>query len=245
MNSDAVVIIPARISSRRLERKMLQMIGSKTMIEHVLFRINRIKVCRVFVATDSEEIFLLVNKVGGVAIMTEKNCLTGTDRVHEALKKIPNYKRIKYIVSVQADMPFIDESIVLQIIRGLKNNKADMMTAVVTVSKKIADSESNVKVVIDKNNNALYFSRSLIPNGSSNFLYHLGIYGFRLDALERFVSLEQSRNEKTESLEQLRALDNGISIGVCHSKEIPISVDTEKDLELARQFLLKNSQYLI
>jgi len=244
MNSDVVVIIPARIASTRLERKVLQVIGDKTMIEHVLSRMKRVQVAGVFVATDSEEIYSLVTESGFSAVMTDKNCLTGTDRVYEAFKKIPNHDKVKYIVNVQGDMPFVDESVIFEIIKGLKNNKFDIMTSVVKVGKDIADFESNVKVVVDKNNKALYFSRSLVPSGAFEFLYHVGIYGFGVQALEKFVSLEQTENEKAENLEQLRALDNGMTIGVCYSKEIPISVDTREDLERARGFLVNNPHYL-
>jgi len=244
MYSDAVVIIPARIASTRLENKPLQMIGNKTMIEHVVSRVSRIEVAGVFVATDSEEIFSLVTSKGFSAIMTDKNCLTGTDRVYEAFKKFPNSTAIKYVINVQGDMPFIDEAIIPKIIEGLKTGRFDIMTSVVKVGKDIAGSSSNVKVVIDKNNKALYFSRSLVPSGASEFLYHVGIYGFKAPLLEKFVLLEQSENEKSENLEQLRALDNGMTIGVCYSNEIPISVDTKEDLAKAQDFIAKNPGYL-
>ncbi len=141
-------------------------------------------------------------------------------------------------------MPFIDEAIIPKIIEGLKTGRFDIMTSVVKVGKDIAGSPSNVKVVIDKNNKALYFSRSLVPSGASEFLYHVGIYGFKAPLLEKFVLLEQSENEKSENLEQLRALDNGMTIGVCYSNEIPISVDTKEDLAKARDFVVKNPGYL-
>jgi len=244
MYSDVVVIIPARIASTRLENKPLQMIGNKTMIEHVVSRVSRIAVAGVFVATDSEEIFSLVTSKGFSAIMTDKNCLTGTDRVYEAFKKLSNHKDVKYVINVQGDMPFIDEAIIPKIIEGLKTGRFDIMTSVVKVGKDIASFPSNVKVVIDRNNKALYFSRSLVPSGASQFLYHVGIYGFKASLLEKFVLLEQSENEKSENLEQLRALDNGMTIGVCYSNEIPISVDTKDDLAKARDFIVKNPRYL-
>jgi 3-deoxy-manno-octulosonate cytidylyltransferase (CMP-KDO synthetase) len=244
MYSDAVVIIPARIASTRLENKPLQRIGNKTMIEHVVSRVSRMAVAGVFVATDSEEIFSLVSGQGFSAIMTDKDCLTGTDRVYDAFKKLPNRKAIKYVINVQGDMPFIDEAIIPKIITGLKTGKFDIMTSVVKVGKDIAHLPSNVKVVIDKNSKALYFSRSLVPSGASEFLYHVGIYGFKASHLEKFVSLEQSENEKSENLEQLRALDNGMTIGVCYSNEIPISVDTKEDLAKARDFIIKHPEYL-
>lgn len=244
MYSDVVVIIPARISSTRLKNKPLQMIGNKTMIEHVVSKVSKISIAQVFVATDSEEIFSLVTSKGFAAIITDKNCLTGTDRVYEAFKKLPHSTAIKYVINVQGDMPFIDEAIILKIIEGLKTGPFDIMTSVVKVGKDIATASSNVKVVIDKNNKALYFSRSLVPSGASEFFYHVGIYGFKAPCLEQFVLLEQSENEKSENLEQLRALDNGMTIGVCYSHEIPISVDTKEDLVKARDFILKNPQYL-
>ncbi len=200
--------------------------------------------------TISGEVFLVEPKTkvnsykGFSAIMTDKNCLTGTDRVYEAFKKLPHSTAIKYVINVQGDMPFIDEAIIPKIIEGLKTGRFDIMTSVVKVGKDIAGSSSNVKVVIDKNNKALYFSRSLVPSGASEFLYHVGIYGFKAPLLEKFVLLEQSENEKSENLEQLRALDNGMTIGVCYSNEIPISVDTKEDLAKARDFIAKNPGYL-
>ena len=140
MYSDAVVIIPARIASTRLENKPLQMIGNKTMIEHVVSKVSRIAVAKVFVATDSEEIFSLVTSKGFSAIMTDKNCLTGTDRVYEAFKKLPHSTAIKYVINVQGDMPFIDEAIIPKIIEGLKTGRFDIMTSVVKVGKDIAGS---------------------------------------------------------------------------------------------------------
>lgn len=240
MYSDVVVIIPARIGSTRLPKKPLVMIGDCTMIEHVITRVKETNIAGIFVATDSEEIYSLVTKRGCSAIMTSTDCPRGSDRVFEAFKSLPNCDKIKYIVNVQGDMPFIDGSVILDIIKGLKDGQFDIMTSVVKVGMDVAASESNVKVVVDNNNKALYFSRSVIPHGAEEFLYHVGIYGFKTPILEKFVSLEQSRGEKIEQLEQLRALDNGMSIGVCYSNEVPISVDTQEDLAKAREYFANN-----
>jgi len=238
---DVAVIIPARIGSTRLSNKPLQLIGKQTMIEHVLTRVQKTGIQNLYIATDSEEISSVVTKKGFTAIMTSPDCKTGTDRVYEAFKKLPNYDKINYIINVQGDMPFINGSVISEIVTGLRNNHFDIITPVVKVDEEIASSLSNVKVVITKSNKALYFSRSLVPNGSKDFFYHVGIYGFKAKALEKFVSLEQTLNEKSENLEQLRALDNDMTIGVCYSNEIPISVDTEEDLTKAREFFAKNN----
>lgn len=240
MHKDVVVIVPARISSTRLPAKPLQTIGDQTMIEHVLTRIKKIGIWNLFVATDSEEISSLVAKKGFMSIMTSKDCPTGTDRVYEAFKKLPDHSTINYIINVQGDMPFIDGEVISDIIEELKKNDFDIMTSVVKVKEEVAASPSNVKAVVGKNNKVLYFSRALVPNGSKEFFYHVGIYGFKVKALEKFVSLEQTLNEKLEQLEQLRALDNDMTIGVCYSNEIPISVDTEEDLKKAREFFDKS-----
>lgn len=236
MYSDVVIIIPARIGSTRLPNKPLQIIGNQTIIEHVLTRIKNIKTRGIFVATDSIEIYSLVESNGFKAIMTDKTCKSGTDRVHDAFKALQNQGKIKYVINLQGDMPFIDPIAVTQVIDALRNSNFEIITSVTKVSGDIAASPSNVKVVIGKDNKALYFSRSPIPYGSTEFFYHVGIYGFTAKALEKFVSLTQSINEQLENLEQLRALDNNMSIGVCYSNEIPISIDTPEDLSKARKF---------
>jgi 3-deoxy-manno-octulosonate cytidylyltransferase (CMP-KDO synthetase) len=234
--SDVAVIIPARIGSTRLPRKALAKIGEKTLIEHVVQRIKSGFSGDLYVATDSEEIASLVQKSDAIAIMTDKDCPTGSDRVFQAFQTIPHHDRIKYIINIQGDMPFIDLLVVKQIISMLKVGDYDIVTSGVKVGSDIAQEESNVKVIVDKNGRALYFSRSMIPHGAKEFIYHVGIYGFKSQALEKFIKLEQSEYELCEKLEQLRALENGMKIGVCISAEIPISVDTKEDLEKANLY---------
>lgn len=241
MYSDVVVIIPARIGSTRLANKPLAIIGDCTMIERVVAQVKKTNISNVFVATDSEEIFALMEVKGHKAIMTRSDWPRGSDRVYEAFKSLPNHDKIKYVVNVQGDMPFIDGAVILDIIKGLREKEFDIMTSVVRVGLDVAELESNVKAVVDNNNKALYFSRAVIPHGAKEFLYHVGIYGFKAGALEKFVHLEQSKGETTEQLEQLRALDNGMSIGVCYSNEVPISVDTPEDLAKARDYFAKIS----
>ncbi len=239
--SDVVIIVPSRIGSTRLPKKALAKIGNKTLIEHVVLRIKSEFKGNLYVATDSEEIANLVKKSDAIAIMTDEDCQTGSDRVFQAFKTIPHNDKIKYVINIQGDMPFVDLHVVGQIITMLKTEDYDIVTSGVKVGKDVAQAESNVKIVVDKYGKALYFSRSMIPHGGEEFLYHVGIYGFKIEALEKFIKLERSKYEVCEKLEQLRALENGMKIGVCISSEIPISVDTREDLEKANLYYSQNS----
>lgn len=236
MFSDVAVIVPARIGSTRLPKKLLEKIGGKTVIEHVINNITKIGL-NFFVATDSQEIAELAEKNGVKAIITREDCPTGSDRVFEAFQKIENNDKIKFIINIQGDMPFIDGEIVKNMIKTHKENSMfDIITPVVKVGEDVAVSSSNVKVVVSNTGKALYFSRSMIPFGSKEFLYHVGIYGFKPEALTKFVALPKGEYETCESLEQLRALENNMNIGVFTCNEIPISIDTIEDLEKARLF---------
>jgi 3-deoxy-manno-octulosonate cytidylyltransferase (CMP-KDO synthetase) len=239
------------------------MIESKALLERVYNQVKSTKLPNIFIATDSDEIYSLAEKIGAKPIMTDSSCLTGTDRVYDCYKKINDSDAIKYIVNVQGDMPFISPETIKSVIKLLRINKFDIVTPVVRTSKKNVEGFSNVKVVtcgvekilidtdtgkaieVDKKASdankeeemefakAIYFSRSLIPYNAEEFLYHVGIYGFTSDSIEKFCNLPQSYLEKTENLEQLRALEKGMSIGVCYVDDIPISVDTKEDLEKA------------
>ncbi len=236
MHFDVAIIIPARLGSQRLANKPLKMIGDLTMIEHVVKQVQKTGVANLYVATDSEEIASKAQRVGGKYIMTDSDCLSGTQRVYQAFKKLPNHDSINYILNVQGDMPFVDSQAISEVIENLKNSGRDIVTPVTKVDLETISGDSNVKVIIDNNNKALYFSRSLIPHGATEFLYHVGIYGFTALALEKFANLPASYLENTEKLEQLKALENGMDIGVCYVDNVPISVDTAEDLEKAIKF---------
>lgn len=235
MHEDVAIIIPSRLGSQRLDKKPLQIIGNKTMIEWMTARIRETGIDNIFVATDSELIAEKVTSCGGQYIMTPESCSSGTDRVYEAFKTL-DQNQFKYIVNVQGDMPFIDPKTILTLIESLKTSSYEIVTPVAKVNRSIADSSSNVKVVIDNFDKALYFSRSIIPSEGKEFWYHVGVYGFQCNALQKFVMLPQSNLEISERLEQLRAIENGMSIGVCYTDDIPISVDTQDDLNQAIDF---------
>lgn len=233
MHSNVAIIIPSRLGSTRLERKPLQQIGSQSMISHVLDRVKLTNLENIYVATDSELIAEKVVEKNCKFIMTSESCSSGTDRVFDAFQTIPNKNAIEYIINLQGDMPFVEPETIIAVIENLKNSSFAIMTPVAKVDKEVASANSNVKVVANRLGKALYFSRNLIPFGANDFLYHIGIYGFRKKTLEQFVSLPQSTLEKQENLEQLRAMENNIDIGVCYVDNIPISVDTQEDLNKA------------
>jgi 3-deoxy-manno-octulosonate cytidylyltransferase (CMP-KDO synthetase) len=236
MYSDVAIIIPSRLDSVRLSKKPLQSIGELSLIEHVFKQVQLTGLKNIYVATDSEQIAKKVTTCGGQIIITNSECQSGTDRVYAAFQQIENNSDINYIVNVQGDMPFVEPESIIKVIETLKATDHDIMTPVARVSMEAVRGDSNVAVITDHNDKALYFSRSIIPHGAEEFLYHVGIYGFRREALNKFMSLPPSSLELSEKLEQLRALQNNMSIGVCYVDNIPISVDTQEDLNKAIEF---------
>jgi 3-deoxy-manno-octulosonate cytidylyltransferase (CMP-KDO synthetase) len=238
MNEDVAIIIPSRLGSQRLYQKPLQEIAGLTIIEHMIRQVRQVNLEHIYIATDSELVAEKASNVGVKYIMTSPDCNSGTDRVYQAFNSLPT-EQFNYIVNIQGDMPFIEPEVISKLIEVLKSSEYDIITPVTKVDIAVAKSESNVKVVVGQNDKALYFSRSLVPYGAKEFWYHVGIYGFKKQALERFVNLPQSNLEACEKLEQLRALENNIEIGVCYVDNIPISVDTPDDLKKALEFYNK------
>ncbi|KAF8818565.1 3-deoxy-manno-octulosonate cytidylyltransferase [Rickettsia endosymbiont of Cardiosporidium cionae] len=234
MYSDVAVIVPARLNSKRLPRKLLAKIGEMTLIEHVMYNLQKLQLEHLYLATDSEEIVNIAKKANIQYIVTE-NCISGTDRVYKALERIKNKDKIKYVVNIQGDMPFISANIVDYLICQLLESNCDILTLATRVGHDIATSVNNVKLVKDCNDNVLYFSRYPIPYGAKEFLHHIGIYGFRVKCLKKFVLFTPSKYEKYEQLEQLRALENGMSIKVCCIKDSVLAIDIFDDLVKARK----------
>jgi len=236
MQKKTLVIIPSRIGSTRLAKKALVNIGDKTMVEHVALQVIASKLENIYVATDDNEIASTLKAHGINSIMTDPNCPSGTDRVYEAWQNLPNKDDFEYLINVQGDMPFVEPSIISTVAEVLWKSNCDIVTPVAKVGIEEARPESNVKVVSTLDNKALYFSRSLIPNGALEFLYHVGVYGYKASSLEKFVKLPMSFLEKSERLEQLRAIENGMSIEICEVDTIPISIDTDEDLQKALKY---------
>lgn len=240
-SEEIAIIIPSRIGSKRLKEKPLKKIGSETMISHVVKKAIDSGVGEVFVATDSPEIAREGELSGATSIITGP-ANTGTDRIFEAISKIDPGKKFKYVINLQGDLPLIKPSILSEMAELLRINKVDIVTL---ANKELASLENNpsrVKVVLSQGNDALYFSRNMIPCNQDWYWHHIGIYGFTRDALERFVELPQSPLEIREKLEQLRALENGMRIKLSIIEDKVMSVDTEEDLALVRNLYEKNHQ---
>ncbi|MBQ7454331.1 MAG: 3-deoxy-manno-octulosonate cytidylyltransferase, partial [Selenomonadaceae bacterium] len=230
---------PARYSSTRLPGKPLKNICGVPMICRVWQRASRAKsVAEVIVATDDERILQAVEKNSGRAMMTRADHKTGTDRLAEVAEKFPN---ADVVVNVQGDEPLIEPALIDELVAQFV---ADENLQMATVATELTDAEemnnpNNVKVILDRYNNALYFSRSLIPYprnaGKSKIFKHIGIYAYRRNFLLAYAKMEPTPLEQTESLEQLRALENGYKIRVIKSSCQFVGVDTEEDLQLVNE----------
>ncbi len=230
-----VAAIPARYHSSRFEGKALIEIHGKSLIEWVYRQTVKSRLIqKAIVATDDARIFEAVSRFGGEAIMTSPLHKTGTDRIAEAIKKL----EVDIVVNVQGDEPLITPDVIDGIIQPLLDNpELQMATAACEIKdKEDIDNPNVVKVTMDRNNFALYFSRSKIPyhresHGTSTVYKHLGLYSFRKEFLGRFTDLPQGELEKTESLEQLRVLEYGYKLKVVKTDYDGIGVDTKEDLD--------------
>lgn len=241
-----LAIIPARYASTRFPGKPLTMISGKTMIERVYEQSSK-AFENVYVATDDNRIFKAVEEFGGRAIMTLSSHLNGTSRVLEAMIQIEKLRGIhcKYVINIQGDEPFIKQEQLKELIDCFDNSQTEIATLV----KKITEpndlfSPDIPKVVLGKERQALYFSRSPIPYSrdipsekwleSNTYYKHIGLYGYKRETLLEIAKLAQSPLEKAESLEQLRWLENGMKITTNTTLFDSYSIDTPKDLENLR-----------
>ena len=227
-------VIPARFASTRLPGKPLKDIAGKPMVVRVYERASQAGlVNETLVATDDERIKTAVEAAGGKAMLTRADHATGTDRLAEVAEAYPD---VDLIVNVQGDEPLIDPGLIDDL-AGLFEGEPEL--AMATVKTEIEDeaeqkNPNNVKVVCDKAGYALYFSRSLMPyprKGGCPVYKHIGIYAYRRDFLLHYAKMEPTPLEQAESLEQLRALENGYRIKVVETKAKFVGVDTVEDLE--------------
>lgn len=245
-----VAIIPARYASTRFPGKPLATIGNKPMIQHVYENTSKASgLDRVLVATDDLRIFKAVRGFGGEAMLTSRAHLSGTDRLAEVAAKI----KATWVVNVQGDLPFIRPQTIRRILRPLRRNPSvPMATAKTPIYHEAEWTNPNVvKVVTDRQGFALYFSRAPIPyrqgpirkagarNSAARLLgyRHLGVYAYRRDFLLRFSRLRPSALERSEGLEQLRALAHGYRIWVTDVEETSVEVNTPGDLAQAETYL--------
>lgn len=233
--SKTAIIIPSRYGSTRLHAKPLIEVEGKPIIQWVYEKAAAAQQAdMVIVATDHEEIYNCVKSFGGNAEMTRPDHKCGSDRVAEVASRHPD---LEYIVNLQGDEPMITPESIDSVISALKkDDNADISTLLrIIEDKNEVENPNLVKCVIDNNGFALYFSRSKIPyernEGEAVFYGHIGLYGYKREALFKMTSLNQTMLEKTESLEQLRALQSGMKIITSIVNFKPIGIDTKEDVE--------------
>ena len=234
-----VILIPSRLQSERLPEKPLKLIGDKTMIRRVYEAAEKSKADDVVVATDAKKIFEEVKNFGGTALMTKSDHTNGTERIFEA-SEILGLKDEDYVVNLQGDEPFTDPIDLNKIFSALENRECQTVS-LFTDFKKESDLDDLSKVKVELNGSRAKLFYRAIEDGSVNPYLHLGVYGFRYEALRRFVALPKTENEVNLKLEQLRALDNNMQIHMVKSEaKIHLGIDTVKDLEQANKLLVND-----
>lgn len=238
-----IAVIPARYASTRFPAKLMQDLGGKTVILRTYeAAVNTKLFDAVFVVTDSDLIYDEIRTHGGKVIRSIKEHESGSDRIAEAIENLD----VDIVVNVQGDEPFIDAEPLAKVIEVFRNDldkKVDLASLMREITNETdINNPNNVKVVVDQNGFALYFSRSVIPyprdkNVGVRYLQHIGIYAFRKQALLDFYSLPMQSLEASEKLEQLRYLEFGKRIKMIETTHIGIGIDTPEDLEKARKML--------
>lgn len=239
-----VVMIPARLASARLPDKPLAEIGGLPMIVQVWKRAMEAEVGPVIVAAGDQAIVDAVRDHGGEAVITDPNLPSGSDRIRVALDLIDPDRRHGRVVNLQGDLPTIDPALIRAVLSPLDTLGVDIGTLATPISDPVERDDPNVvKAIIafcpdhDNLGRALYFTRATAPSGPGPVYHHIGIYAYQRSALERFSGLAPSPLERRERLEQLRALENGMSIGVARVDTVPLGVDTPEQLAEARRIL--------
>tara|TARA_B100001250_G_scaffold409989_1_gene435490 strand:- start:927 stop:1667 length:741 start_codon:yes stop_codon:yes gene_type:complete len=236
-----IILIPSRLAATRLPNKPLLKINNISIINHVYQKARSVGIGDVYVTTGDKEIFKEVTENGGNCILTEKDHQTGTDRIFEAYQKL-NLSNIDYVLNIQGDEPMIN----IEDIKNLNNMAIKKKSEISTLACKIKDkkiliNKNIVKVITNKElkkehiSYAKTFFRKVSNKTYNNIYHHIGVYFYKVSILERFIKLKQTKNEISQRLEQLRAIDNKIIIDVILASSCPIGVDTNEDfLEVKR-----------
>ena len=234
-----MIIIPARLASSRFNRKVLVDIQGLPMVIRTAKQVETLD--KVVIATDSDEVIKIAKKFNIDAILTDINHSSGTDRINEAVKLL-NLPKDEIIINLQADEPFIERDVVKKLINDTLRvkNRDDILisSCYKIIDSETADDINQVKVILNKDNNAIYFSRSKIPYNREhhkNIEYkgHLGLYGFTVEKLNTFCTLNDSKLENLEKLEQLRVLEYGYKISMVEVQSKSFGIDTQEDLNRA------------
>lgn len=238
----AICVIPARYASSRLPGKPLALIGEKPMIWHVYNQALKAQnISKVIIATDHAKIYDTVTNFGGIAIMTDPNLPSGTDRVYAASED----EQADIIINLQGDEPFVNPELLNALVEVFNNPAVDIATPIKQIENgEIIRDPNCVKVIRNKQNFALYFSRAAVPYNreeikAARYYKHIGIYAYRKNVLKQLTQLQESMLEKSEKLEQLRFLENGYSIYTVETEYDSLGVDTPEDLELVNKIYKK------
>ena len=232
-----MIIIPARLASTRFPGKILANINGLPMVIATAKRVQNLD--DVAIAADTEEVVSLAHDYGFKAILTSQEHQSGTDRINEAASKLGLVEN-EIIVNVQADEPFIEEAVVKSVIERAKTTDAMITSACKKIDLNQVKDPNLVKVILDADNHAIYFSRSTIPydreGGFEGYFGHIGIYAFRKKSLETFCALPYAPIEHIEKLEQLRAIYHGHKIAMVEVQSQSFGIDTQEDLNRALAF---------
>lgn len=247
-----IAIIPARSASSRFPDKPLALVNGIPMVQRVYQQATKV-FDNVYVATDDERILKTVHNFGGKAVLTSKNHKSGTDRCFEALSIISQETKTNFdiLINVQGDEPYIQPEQLNQLLECFQDDSVEIATLAKRIKSKDEFLNQNMpKVVLDKNSNALYFSRMPIPFSRDNeiteqfikenrLFRHIGLYGFKISCLEKICTLQESFLEHTEQLEQLRWIEYGMKIRVTETSFETYSVDTPQDLDFINSMFRK------
>ncbi len=240
---NTIVVIPSRLAATRLPNKPLAEIHGVPMIVHVWRRAEQAAIGPVLVAAADQEIVDAIEAVGGLAMLTDPDHPSGSDRIHEAVERFDPGRRYQAVVNLQGDLPAVEPETVRAALSALRDPAVDIGTAAAEIHND-ADrlSPSAVKAVVEREpgqaiGRGLYFTRTPAPSGDGPLLHHIGLYAYRREALAAFVSLPPSALEKRERLEQLRALAHGMRIDVALVDSVPLEINTPADLDRAARVL--------
>ena len=231
-----LILIPSRMSATRLPGKPLLKINNLSIISHVVSKAKKTKIGRVVVCTEDQLILEDVLKNGGEAIMTGNHHKSGTDRIFEGYQKL-KIKDVDYILNVQGDEPSIEANDIINLNNMMIETNSDIGTLAAEIKDKQIFSNKNIvkvsteKKLVNKNFSlALAFKRNHVYTKEEKNIYqHIGVYAYKVDVLEKFIHLNQTKNEIENKLEQLRAIDNNFNINVSLAKSTPIGIDTKED----------------
>ena len=239
-----IIMIPSRMASSRFPGKPMVKINGKPMIQRVWQQAINCNIGDVVVACSENEVFDLITNLGGKAILTNPNLPSGTDRIYSALTKMPEHKEFDFVINLQGDMPIIKPQQIKKVINPLKH-KYSIGTLATNLKKDEVSNKNVTKVSVkwDKNNigQAKDFFRYK-DKVDENTFHHVGIYSYTINSIKDFVKLPTSKNEKLLNLEQYRAMDAGIGIGVTLENNIPPSIDTKEDLNLIETIIRENNE---